>query len=129
MDTPLQIVFDGIEFERDESAEDIRSLIEEKTEGLERFYHHIIDGRVTVRRDNRRHRFGPVYSVTIEIGVPGKKLVVSHDPGDYERHEVHVKPLITDAFAAMTRQLEDYSRRQRGHVKTHEPPPKERPVA
>lgn len=117
MDTPLQIVFDGME-----SSGDIRAQIEDKAAGLERFYDHIIAGRVIVRRINRRHQTGPIYGLTIEINVPGKKLVVSRDPGDRERHEVYVAPLINDAFHAMTRQLEDYGRKQRGDVKAHDVP-------
>lgn len=117
MDTPLQIVFDGLD-----SDDAIRAQIEEKTAGLERFYGHIIAGRVIVKRINRRHQLGPVHSLTIELNVPGKKLVVSRDPGDRERHEVYVAPLINDAFHAMARQLEDYARKQRGEIKAHDVP-------
>jgi cold shock CspA family protein len=45
--------------------------------------------------------------------------------------EVHVphrelRQAIDDAFKAMGRRLQDYARRQRGDVKTHEPPPRAR---
>ncbi len=42
--------------------------------------------------------------------------------GAHANEDVYVA--IRDAFAAATRQLEDYARRLSGDVKTHEPPPK-----
>lgn len=117
MDTPLQIVFDGMD-----SSDAVEAHVREKVAKLEQFYNHIIDGRVILKRDNRRHRKGPVYSMTIEMSVPGKKLVVSHDPGNYHRHDQHLMPLINDAFAAMSRQLEHFGQIQRGEVKAHPEP-------
>lgn len=117
MDTPMQIVFDGLE-----PSDAITDLILTKTGKLEQYYGHIIDARAIVKKINKRHRQGPVFDLTLEVNVPGQKLVVSRNPGDYNRHDQHLAPLINDSFAAMTRQLEEYSAKQRSDVKTHDMP-------
>jgi len=50
------------------------------------------------------------------LTVPGAELVANHT----QHEDVYVA--IRDAFDAMSRQLEDYARKQRGEVKTHAAP-------
>jgi ribosome-associated translation inhibitor RaiA len=54
-----------------------------------------------------------LHSVRIDLSVPGAELVANHARDE----DVYVA--LRDAFAAITRQLEEYARRQRGEVKTH----------
>jgi cold shock CspA family protein len=59
--------------------------------------------------------------VRIEIGVPGKDLIVSRHPKDKHAHE-DIYVAIRDAFDAARRQLEDHVRKRAGKVKLHEVP-------
>lgn len=93
-------------------------IIEEKIAKLDQFYNHIISGTVIVEQPHKNHETGNSYHVTVEINVPGKRIVSSRDPGPRNRH-TDPAATINDAFAAIARQLEDYGRQQRGDVKTH----------
>ncbi len=96
--------------------------VEEKAGRLEQFFDHILRCRVVVEAPHRHHHRGKLYSVGIEISVPGKHLVVNHaGPSNHAHEDVYVA--IRDAFKAATRQLEDHVRTVRGKVKFHEVPP------
>jgi cold shock CspA family protein len=116
MDKPLEITFRNMD-----RSESLTAVVEEKCKQLEQFYHHIIGMHVIVEAPNRHPRRGNLYHVMIEAHVPGKRLVTDHSPGREIRHKEAV-PTINDAFRAMSRQLEDYARRQRGDTKHHEMP-------
>jgi|AntRauTorcE11897_2_1112592.scaffolds.fasta_scaffold02125_3 cold shock CspA family protein len=116
MDEPLEIVFDSLD-----PSPAYEAMIREKSKKLERFYDHIIDARVIVTKPERRHQKGNLFHVTLEVNVPGQRLVVSKSPGDENRHN-QLDMTINDAFKAMVRQLEDYNRKQRGDIKHHDQP-------
>jgi cold shock CspA family protein len=99
--------------------------------------------RVAVELPSRHHQAGGRYHIRIDLIVPGGELVVKREPSlhsSFQRtHEGKVvkhlevnaphrelRQAIDDAFKAMGRRLQDYARRQRGDVKTHEPPPRAR---
>ena len=117
MQIPTQITFKGLEH-----SDAIEAKILEQAARLERFAERIISCRVVVERATRRHRKGNLFSVHIDVKLPGKELVASRDP---ERGDAHEDPYIAvrDAFNALRRQLEDEVRRQRGQKKNHEVPP------
>ena len=92
-----------------------------KAEKLEQFYPNIIGCRVVVSGIHHHHHKGNLYSVHIYLTVPEKEIVVSHEKHDQHAHE-DVYVVIRDAFNAVRRQLEDYSRVRRGDTKTHVPP-------
>lgn len=117
MKTPLEVVFRNLE-----RSDAITARVEEKAERLEQFFDHILRCRVVVEAPHRHHHRGKLYSVGIEISVPGKHIVVNHTgPANHAHEDVYVA--IRDAFKAATRQLEDHVRTVRGKVKTHEVPP------
>lgn len=117
MKIPLEIVFRNMD-----RSDAIESRIREKADRLERFAENIMRCRVAVEAPHRHHHHGKLYRVSIEIGVPSKRLIVNHTgPIDHAHEDVYVA--IRDAFSAATRQLEDYVRTRRGKVKTHEAPP------
>jgi cold shock CspA family protein len=60
--------------------------------------------------------------VRIDLTVPGTELVVSRESGLNHAHE-DAYVAIRDAFKAARRKLDNYTRRQRQEVKTHEAPP------
>ena len=117
MQIPLEVAFRNMD--RSDAVED---RIREKLAKLERFFDHITQVRVAVEAPHRSQHTGKLFRVTIEISVPGKKLIVNHaGPKNHAHEDVYVA--LRDSFAAATRKLEDYVRTLRGKVKTHEAPP------
>jgi ribosomal subunit interface protein len=116
MDIPLQVSFRNMD-----SSEAVEARIREKAEKLETYYGHINSCRVLVEAPERRRQKGKLYHLRIEIGVPGKDLVVSRHPKDKHAHE-DIYVAIRDAFDAARRQLEDHVRKRGGKVKLHETP-------
>jgi len=80
--------------------------IEEHLARLDRFYDRITDCKVFVRIP---HKHGGVrlFHVHIQLDVPGKRLVVSRDTENDDSH-LEMAVAIKDAFAKITRQLEDF---------------------
>ena len=113
MQIPLEISF------RDMApSAAVEARIREKAAKLERFHDRIIGCTVVVEAPHRHHHKGKLYSVHIDISVPGKDLVVDRaKPLDHAHEDVYLA--VRDAFNAAVRQLEDYTRRVRGDVKTH----------
>jgi len=116
------------------------SAIRERIEELTRFAPNIMKCRVVVDAPHRRHQRGNRYHVRIAIHVPGDEIVVANQPSLHgvERHlaaSAHRKATelaavdrdlytaIHQAFDLARRQLQDWLRRTRGKVKTHEEPP------
>ncbi len=111
-----------ISFRHMEHSDAIETKIRERAKKLDKFYDLIMSCRVVVEPAHKHKHKGNLYQVSIDVTVPGKELVVTREPDEHHAHEdVYVS--IRDAFDAMRRQLEDYSRIQRGKVKTHEVPP------
>jgi ribosomal subunit interface protein len=98
----------------------VEAKIREKMEKLNQFSERIMSCRVTVEESQRRHHQGKLFSVRIDITVPGKELVVNR----VEDEDCYVA--IRNAFDAAKRQLEEHKRAQRGDVKTHIELPKGR---
>ena len=113
MQTPLQIVFDGLE-----RSEALENSIREHMGKLEQFSERIISCRVSIEAEHRHHHRGRLHHVRIALHVPKKELVVNHDQHDKQAHE---DPFVAvrDAFSSMTRQLEDQERIDRGDIKKH----------
>jgi ribosomal subunit interface protein len=109
MKIPLQITVRNLSLS--EAAEnDIRA----KVKDLELFNGQIISCRVVVDAPHRHHHKGLLYSIRVDLKVPTKEFVITR-----EKHE-DIYVAIRDAFDAVRRRLEDFSRRQRGEVKLHE---------
>lgn len=116
MQLPLQIAFRHVE-----SSEAVEAYIRERAEKLDKFYDHIMACRVVVEVPHKHHHKGNLYRARIDLTVPDGELVFSKEPGDEHAHE-DIYVAIRDAFDGARRQLEDYVRRRRGLVKTHEVP-------
>lgn len=109
MDSPIQITIRGIP-----ETVAIETRIREKIEKLERFYNHIIACSAVVDVPEKRQHQGKLFNVRLEIIVPGKEITIKRD-----LHE-DLYVAIRDAFKDAVRQLEEYARKQRGDVKTHQ---------
>ncbi len=99
----------------------VEGRVREKIAALERFHPRITSCRVVVEKEQRRHHKGDLFRVRIDIGVPGREIVVDRTgPKDHAHEDVYVA--LRDAFDAAARQLEDDVRARRGDVKRHEAP-------
>ena len=116
MDVPLELSFRNMD-----PSDAVEARVRERVDKLETFFGRINACRVVVEAPHRQHRKGKIYHVRIEIGVPGRTLIVDRDPGQHHAHE-DVYVAIRDAFDAARRQLEDHSRKSAGKIKTHEAP-------
>lgn len=112
MQIPVEITFRDIE-----RSEAVEARIRDWVDKLERVYDRITRCEVVIQEPHRHHHKGRQFHIRIRTTVPGADLVTSHDPGDNGRHE-DVYVAVSDAFHAMKRQLEDYSRKSlhRGDV-------------
>lgn len=116
MDIPLQISFRNMG-----RSDSVESQVRERVAKLENFFEHITSCRVVVEAPERHHRKGKLYHVRMQIGAPGRELVVSRHPSQKHAHE-DVYAAVRDGFDAVRRQLEDYARKLEGKVKFHEVP-------
>ncbi|MDP2681707.1 MAG: HPF/RaiA family ribosome-associated protein [Deltaproteobacteria bacterium] len=97
-----------------EITELIREQIKERAEKLDSFYSRIMRCRVVVEVPHHHKHKGILYDVHIYITVPGGELAIKREPNE------DISVAIRDAFDAARRQLEDYSRKQRGDTKRHD---------
>ncbi|SDC01947.1 HPF/RaiA family ribosome-associated protein [Ruegeria marina] len=114
MQTPIELSFQHVE-----PSEEIKALVHEKAEQLEKFSDRITSCHVYIRAPHKSQRKGNLYEVTIEVRVPGNELVVRHDQNDVAEHE-HLRVAVRDAFAAMAIELKRWKNQIEGNVKTHD---------
>ena len=105
---PLQISFRNVA--HSDTAE---QLVIKKASRLERFSQQIISCRVVLGLPHRHHHHGNQYSVRIDISIPGKEFVVTHDSTDEKEHE-DLRLALVDAFQTAERQLDEYVELKRG---------------
>ena len=96
------------------NSQALETHIKEKAQKLTQFYQRINSCRVVVEVPQKHKHQGKLFSVNIDLTVPGKELAVTHK----QNEDVYIA--IRDAFHALERQLEKYARRRRGDVKVHE---------
>jgi ribosomal subunit interface protein len=112
MHAPVEVVFRDIP----QSAA-VETEIRRRAEKLDDFFDHIMRCHVAVETDGRHQHQGRQYKVRVTLKVPGSEIIVN---GRHRDEDVFVA--IRDTFDAAGRQLEDYVRRMRGDVKTHDVP-------
>ena len=117
MELPLQISFRGMD-----PSPAVEARIREKAARLGRFHNRIMSCRVVVEARGRRQVKGNLYRVRIDLGMPGRELVIKNTGRrDHAHEDVYVA--LRDAFDAAARRLEDHARIARRDVKTHETQP------
>jgi ribosome-associated translation inhibitor RaiA/cold shock CspA family protein len=116
MQLPLEIVFRNLE-----RSPAIEAKVRARAEKLDHYCKDIMRCQVVIEGHHKHHHKGNLYRVRLDVTVPGDELVVSREPGEHHAHE-DAYVAVRDSFDAMTRQLEDYVRRRRGKIKTHETP-------
>lgn len=130
MNLPIQITYRNME-----PHPGADEMIRGAATKLDHFFHHITSCRVMVEVPHRHHKRGRHFHVRIEIGVPGKELVVTREPSRKttrmrnkkwtRNHEVQgprkdFSFAVNDAFKEARRRVQDYTRCLRGDVKLHE---------
>jgi len=120
MKLPLQISFRHLP-----RTPEVEAAIEENATRLDRFVDRIMSCRVVVDMPHQHHQHGNLYQVRIDLTVPDDELVVNREPSRHTAYK-DVRLAIADAFATAARLLEDYIRRRRQTVKSHEEVPRAR---
>jgi len=131
---PLQITFRNMA-----SSEMVKGWIQEEANKLDEFHGKITGCRVVVELPNRHRKAGNLYHVRVDLTVPGAEMVVKRQPNlrrlpgrieakptkslEVKAPHKDLRQAINDAFGAMRRRLQDYSRRRRREVKIHEASP------
>ena len=87
--------------------------IRHRVEKLERLSPRIISCHVVAEESHQRHHKGSLYTVHVNVTLPGGDIVASRDHHDKHSHEDFYVAM-RDAFDALERQLQSHSERQRG---------------
>jgi ribosome-associated translation inhibitor RaiA len=104
MKLPLQISFKNLE--RDDL---ITSIVKDKAAKLDRLCSDVIQCRVTIDVPHRNHRKGNFYDVTVDVSVPGKEIVWTHESQN-EIENKDIRHVLKVAFDAVYRMVEEYNR-------------------
>jgi cold shock CspA family protein/ribosome-associated translation inhibitor RaiA len=113
MEPSTQTTFRGIPH-----SDAIAGHIEHRADKLPTFFDRIVSCRVTVESPHRHKHKGYPFRVLIELGVPQKEIVVSHDVGGTSSLDPYAA--IDVAFDEMQLRLQDHTHVLRGDVKAHE---------
>ena len=117
MHLPLQITFRHMD-----PSPALETRIRELAGRLDRYAQEIMSCRVVIEAPHRHHQQGKLFSVHLDITLPGGELAVTRDAHDKHAHEdAHVA--LRDAFNAAARQLEQRVQRRRGDTKEHQVTP------
>lgn len=112
MQIPVSIAFDGVP-----ESDAVQQSVWRHAAELERFFDRITACRVTIARPHHHQHRGDLFSVRIDLSVPGEEIVVNREHRfDHAHEDVHVA--MRDAFRAARRHLEDHARLVRGAVKS-----------
>ncbi len=134
MKIPVQVTFRDIE-----PSETIKDWVQEETDKLDMLYPQIMGCRVAVGIPHRHRQRGQVYGVRVDLTLPGGEIIskrapiLSNGPGlagkskkakqwEVDTSHKSLRLAISDAFKSASRRLQDFARRRRQDVKTHEPP-------
>jgi ribosomal subunit interface protein len=116
MQIPVQVSF------RDMPVSDaIEAACWQEAEKLERYFDRIISCRIVVSQPHRQHRKGNLFTIGIDLTVPGGEIVVNREPPQHHARE-DIQVALREAFDTARRQLEDFVRKHDGRVKTPDAP-------
>jgi ribosome-associated translation inhibitor RaiA len=118
VETPLQVTFRNIQ-----TSDWLEGKIRERAGRLERFHHSIIACRVVVELAHKSAGSGknPI-ALSIEVEVPSRTLI-SKAQEEVRETKGDTGTVVTKAFEAMERQLEEDARMRKPDVKPHDSSP------
>jgi len=93
----------------------VEAAIRRKAASLDRVYARITAVRVTVEAPHHHHHQGNLYTVKLDITLPGGEIVVNRD------HAEDVYVALRDAFQAARRQLIEHAERTQGANRPRRP--------
>lgn len=96
------------------SSPALEDHLRKKANKLTQYYDRINSCKIVIHIPQKHKHQGKLFSVCIDLSVPGKELVVNRKLDE----DVYIA--IRDAFHAVQRQLESYAKKRRGDVKSHE---------
>jgi len=99
----LQVTLRGIPH-----SDAVEAAIRRKVAGLERVYARITAVRATVEAPHHHHHQGNLFTVKLDVTLPGGEIVVNRD------HAEDVYVALRDAFQAARRQLIEQAERGQG---------------
>ena len=108
MQHPAEIVFRGMD-----PSPAVEARIREKIASLERLSPRIDHCRVVFEAPHRTGTQGSMFSVSIELGLPGGEIIVNREHHEDRAHE-DAYVAVRDAFGAARRQLLEQIEQQRG---------------
>jgi cold shock CspA family protein/ribosome-associated translation inhibitor RaiA len=132
---PVQVSFRNMPH-----SDAIEAMVREEAAHLDSYYNHIMGCRVMIELPHRHRQEGDRFHVRIYLTIPGGEIVVNREPSlharqqDVEEEEgtkdreieashKHIQVAIREAFDTVRRRLQDYARRQRLDVKSHDAQP------
>lgn len=115
MQTQPTVSFDGVPI--DEAARDAAMA---HIHELDHLCRDITGCHVVLSQPHRHPEHGRLWSVRVDLVVPGLDIIVNRT---HQRDHAHEDPLraLRDAFAAARRRLEEHLQERRGDVKAHRP--------
>lgn len=122
MQVPPEIAFRNLE-----PTDDLKELILEGIEDLEKLYPDLISCRTVVTDDTPGQERGKNIRVRIELSIPGHRLVVEED-NNHPEVDRGVSRTLRDALKTAEKRLKQAKAQQRGDVKVHGLPPHGRVV-
>lgn len=111
-----------INFRNTERSEAVETVVQERAMELPRAYERLMHCRVVIEKLGRNQPKGSQFRARLDLKLPGQMLVVGRAHASSPSHD-DVYQAVRHAFDAATRRLQDFSRKRRGDVKTHETPP------
>lgn len=138
MKSQLQMTFRNMK-----PSEEVEEWIRAGAAKLDTLYSQLMGCHVMVEIPHRHHKAGSLYHVRIDLRVPQGEIVVKREPSlsgrtrqsgkraikkstETQLPHKDLRTAVNDAFKAAARRLQDYARRQRGDVKSHDPLPEAR---
>lgn len=115
MQKPLQISFKNLD-----KSEHLETLIRDRVDKLEQFYPRLIGCRVVLEKPARSATAKASLAIAIELDVPGRPKIIAKREDDRRDAKGDNLKLISQAFDAAQRQLEDLTRVASRDVKQHE---------
>jgi putative sigma-54 modulation protein len=97
MTTPLEITFHGVD-----KSEALETRIQEKFKRLLSHFDRMTHARVVITSPNRTGARAKMFTVKVDIGIPGQKPIVVNSEGDY----TDVFLALRDTFNAAQRKVE-----------------------
>lgn len=91
----------------------LETAIRKRVDKLQQFYHRIQSCRVVIEQPQKHKHQGKLFNVRIDLTIPKKELVVTH------KQDQDIYVAVREAFNAISRQLEECSRKRHGRVKNH----------